>query len=93
MSITATQNTLIIAGAEGPISTLIIDGQKLDFNAYNGNLDSVNYGINITIRLFGFVDVDEAFYGFNPTGGGSGSTVGYRHGVYVIEVPTQQKFN
>lgn len=94
MTITANQTDLTIVGAENAIKSLTIDGQKIDFTAFNGNLESVTYGTNITVSLFGFGSVDEAFYGFNPSTGGGGLVAEtYRHGVYVIEVPTQRKFN
>lgn len=63
MATSATETHLILTGAESPIASIEIDGNLVDFTAYDGTLASVTAGTPYTLLLSGFNTQDDAFFG------------------------------
>ena len=54
MAISNTETELILAGIEPPIDSILIDGQLVDFAAYDGTLESTTVGTTYTLSLSGY---------------------------------------
>lgn len=61
MAISNTETELILAGIEPPIDSILIDGQLVDFTAYDGSLESTTVGTEYSLAMEGFNDIDAAF--------------------------------
>jgi hypothetical protein len=62
MAISNTETELILAGIEPPIDSILIDGQLVDFAAYDGTLESTTVGTTYTLSLSGYDNQEDAFF-------------------------------
>lgn len=66
MSISNTETSLTLAGFEPVINSILIDGQLVDFTAYDGTLESTTAGTPYTLSLSGYDNQDDAFINETP---------------------------